>query len=185
MKYASGVLYRVDCVYAHADPREMQDSDEFLRLLLDFLDGELRAVATGIPLQKALMLQAMPRRLDTHPSGCISEAPSSPSSWGLPTEGAGAASFLGSTRQPEQQIVSAEGSDAGTPGALLQVYRRSHEEAPQQDWGDAKLAPVGATAREGEGREDVPGCGDLPTLFSVFFEGETVVACGVCTVESS
>ncbi|KAL8452334.1 hypothetical protein Emag_002453 [Eimeria magna] len=49
---------------SYLDPREMQDSDEFLRLLLDFLDGELRAAATGVPLHKALMMQAMPKKLE-------------------------------------------------------------------------------------------------------------------------
>ena len=102
----------------------MQDSDEFLRLLLDFLDGELRAAATGVPLHKALMMQAMPKKLDQWP-------PLQPAAFRVPS--------------------------------AFRRNARDHQESAQ---GSLPL-PAERSLPEG----DLPGIADLPTLFSVFFEG--------------
>lgn len=120
-----------------ADPREMQDSDEFLRLLLDFLDAELRAAATGVPLHKALMMQAMPKKLQRWPSRVLQRTETAADSAQVEANGqqvcneAGASQSVGETGSEERE---ASGCDT------------SVERAP-------------------------PGFAELPTLFSVFFEG--------------
>lgn len=122
-------------LHGFADPREMQDSDEFLRLLLDFLDGELRAAATGVPLHKALMMQAMPKKLDQWPSRPFPQA-------GVVDK---AAPVQGSYQQTNAQSESPESH--GIFARRPSVCDPSPDGAP-------------------------PGFADLPTLFSVFFEGE-------------
>ncbi|KAL8431544.1 hypothetical protein Efla_000590 [Eimeria flavescens] len=144
-------LYQVCCrIMPDFDPREMQDSDEFLRLLLDFLDAELRAAATGVPLDKALMMQAMPRKLEHWPSRrCVGV-------------GRGAAQ----TEDTEHQADQERGvTDASAPSAS-----QPHEAGSLPD-------------------AEAPELADLPTLFSVFFEGAEVdkvrcTRCGRCTATS-
>lgn len=43
----------------------MQDSDEFLRLLFDFLDAELRAAVLQMPLREALLVQKQPTKWES------------------------------------------------------------------------------------------------------------------------
>lgn len=122
-----------------ADPREMQDSDEFLRLLLDFLDAELRAVATGVPLQKALMMQAMPKKLKSWPSRRISY---------------GSGVVIEADRLDANDQQTSQGASVSQGGATHQ------------------FADVRGPSTCGNSiDEEPPGVADLPTLFSVFFEG--------------
>ncbi|KAL8452175.1 hypothetical protein Emed_001482 [Eimeria media] len=146
-------LYQVCCrIMPDFDPREMQDSDEFLRLLLDFLDGELRAAATGVPLHKALMMQAMPKKLEQ---------------W-----------------RPSRHYLSVDSSQV-TPEALeTQTDGEGPEsnEAPSNDEGGPSSSSPSRSAVE----EEHLDFADLPTLFSVFFEGAEVdkvrcTRCGRCT----
>ncbi|EPR58301.1 ubiquitin carboxyl-terminal hydrolase [Toxoplasma gondii GT1] len=56
-------LYQACCrIMPDFDPHEMQDSDEFLRLLLDILDAELRAAVLQLPLEDVLLLQRRPTK---------------------------------------------------------------------------------------------------------------------------
>lgn len=138
-------LYQVCCrIMPDFDPREMQDSDEFLRLLLDFLDGELRAAATGIPLHKALMMQAMPRKLGHWPSCRF---------------------------QRSERASNALPSQSDNQTVCRATNAQELEAAPEQ--------PPSA-------QEALPGFAELPTLFSIFFEGAEVdkvrcTRCGRCT----
>lgn len=132
----------------------MQDSDEFLRLLLDFLDGELRAAATGVPLQKALMLQAMPRRLDTCPPFSHGFGQSQGPACPLPAPHAGLKELKDAVKEAKMQ------GNTNTCNEL-----------------DTSEAGWNGTSAEDD---EPPACGDLPTLFSVFFEGMLVgFACSV------
>ncbi|CDJ64229.1 Chromosome III, complete sequence, related [Eimeria necatrix] len=154
-------LYQVCCrIMPDFDPREMQDSDEFLRLLLDFLDGELRAAATGVPLQKALMLQAMPRRLDTCPPFSQGFGQSQGPACPLPAPHPGLKELKDDVKEAKMQGDTNTSNELGTSGA---------------GWN-------GTSAKD----DEPPACGDLPTLFSVFFEGAEVdkvrcTNCGRCT----
>nr|CEL65351.1 TPA: ubiquitin carboxyl-terminal hydrolase, putative [Neospora caninum Liverpool] len=59
-------LYQACCrIMPDFDPHEMQDSDEFLRLLLDILDAELRAAVLQVPLQDVLLLQRRPTKWES------------------------------------------------------------------------------------------------------------------------
>ncbi|KEP64227.1 UNVERIFIED_CONTAM: ubiquitin carboxyl-terminal hydrolase [Hammondia hammondi] len=74
-------LYQACCrIMPDFDPHEMQDSDEFLRLLLDILDAELRAAVLQLPLEDVLLLQRRPTKWqsdDGSPPAPGSEATSS------------------------------------------------------------------------------------------------------------
>lgn len=58
----------------------MQDSDEFLRLLFDFLDAELRAAVLQMPLRDALLIHKQPTKWESDGSPPPHVPPSSPSS---------------------------------------------------------------------------------------------------------
>ncbi|KAL8434860.1 hypothetical protein ACSSS7_002826 [Eimeria intestinalis] len=139
---------------SYLDPREMQDSDEFLRLLLDFLDGELRAAATGVPLHKALMMQAMPKKLEQwRPSRRY---------FGVEAE---------STRVTQRaHLTQTEDRASGGSDASSNVPKEGGPSSPPRSAVDVEQLDFA----------------DLPTLFSVFFEGAEVdkvrcTRCGRCT----
>lgn len=111
----------------------MQDSDEFLRLLLDFLDAELRAAACHIPLHKALMLQMRPRKL---------------AGWPV-------------VKEAKRFLSRAERATAGVVSCDMKTQDADNE---TQD-----LLNVGTVS---SGQSDQEELADLPTLFSVFFEGD-------------
>ncbi|KAL8273264.1 hypothetical protein Esti_002765 [Eimeria stiedai] len=148
-------LYQVCCrIMPDFDPREMQDSDEFLRLLLDFLDGELRAAATGVPLRKALMMQAMPKKLEQ---------------W-----------------RPSRRYLGVELQSARATQEAH--HTQTEEDGPISNESSFHMPSQGAPSSSSRSTADLEHLdfADLPTLFSVFFEGAEVdkvrcTRCGRCT----
>ncbi|OEH80076.1 hypothetical protein cyc_03850 [Cyclospora cayetanensis] len=166
-------LYQVCCrIMPDFDPREMHDSDEFLRLLLDFLDAELRAAAAGVPLHRALMMQAMPKKLSRWPFRRSASSDAAAAA-------AAAASVTASGRIGGEAALRAHGEANG--GNVLKAP--GEENTPQTELSAAATAPTRGHSAEGYYPADL--C-DISTLFSVFFEGAEVdkvrcTRCGRCT----